>query len=151
MQNSEKTYPRSISKYLYKKDSPLSDLYKKALTIQEIDHNLKNILNPTLSSHFILANIKAEIAVIFVKSPAWATRLRYNIPTILDALNNQLNLKTIKTIRIKVQHPQSAKLSKNNSPVSLSKNTVQLLQETAKGIDDLELKNSLINLSKNYK
>ena len=98
-----------------------------------------------------MANIKAEIAVLFVNSSAWATRLRYNIPTILDALNNNLNFKTIKTIRIKVKHPEITKSSKIKKPLSLSKNTAQLLQDTANDINDPELSNCLIKISKNYK
>ncbi len=151
MQNSENTHPASFGAYLHKKNSTLSDLYQQALAFKEIDQSLKKFLDPSLSSHFILASIKTEVAIILVNSPAWATRLRYNIPTILEALNNELNLKQIKTIRIKVQHSESKRSSTKNKPVFLSKDTAKLLQDSANSINDSELKNCLIKISKNCK
>lgn len=150
MQNSENTTARSLKSYLYKKDSPLSDLYKKAQRIQEIDHKLKNHLDPSLRNHFELANIDTDVVVILVNNSAWATRLRYNIPAILDTINNQLNFKTVKTVRIKVKHLVTDNSNSVKHSIHLSKNTALFLEDAAQTISDSELSNCFLKLSKNH-
>ena len=149
MQNSENT-TKPIKLYLNNNNSTFSNLYKKALSIRELDHKLKNLIDPSLRNQFELANINAEIVVILVNNSAWATRLRYNIPVILNVLNNQLNFKNVKTVRIKIKQPISNKSSPVKRTVPLSKNAAQFLEDTANTIDDPDLRNCFLKLSKNH-
>ena len=150
MNTNEKNNAKSICTYIRNNKSPLHDLYKKAHDIQEMDHKLKKLLDPILQDHFELANLNADIAVLLVSSSAWATRLRYNIPTILNALNKVLNLNSVKTIRIKVKHSILDKPGINKKPIYLSNNAARFLNDTAKNFSDPELRACLIKLSKNH-
>jgi hypothetical protein len=142
-----KTLP--ISTLLQYKNSPFADLCKKANTIQEIDRKLKILLDPTLQDQFELANINADIAILLVNSSAWATRLRYNIPAILNALNKQLNFPSVKTIRIKVKKITPDTAVSNIKPIYLSDNSAQFLNEVANNFNDPQLRACILKLSKN--
>jgi hypothetical protein len=151
MKNSDrnnKTLP--ISKLLQNKHYPIADLCNKATSIQKVNQKLKKCLDPSLHNHFELANIKTDVATLLVSSSSWATRLRYNIPTILDALNNQLNFTSVKTIRIKVKKTVSTNTVLNKKPIPLSKKSAQLLADVANNLNDAELRACILKLSKNY-
>lgn len=140
----------SISNILEDKKSSLSTLYKKANSIQEIDSKIKNLLDPSLKNKFELANINKNTAIILANSSAWATRLRYNIPTILSILNNQLNFTAVKTIRVKIKKPVYESPVSNKKSAYLSDKTAHFLNETAKHFTDPELRQCILNLSKNH-
>ncbi len=139
-----------ISELLQDKRYPIANLCKKANSIQEIDHKLKKCLDPSLHDHFELANIKTDSVILLVSSSNWATRLRYNIPAILNALNNQLNFTSVKTIRIKVKKIIPDNATKPKKPMSLSKNSAQVLINVANNFTDPQLRECILKLSKNY-
>ncbi len=145
--NKHKTRP--ISNLLNDKNSSFADLYKKANSIQEIDHKIKKLLDPSLQDKFELANINADVAVLLVSSSAWATRLRYNIPAILNALNTQLNFNSIKTVRIKIKKPAPLipVLTKNTFYMSAS--SAQFLSDAASNFNDPDLRACILKLSQN--
>jgi len=145
--NKNKTLP--ISSLLNDEHCSFASLYKKANSIQEINRNLKNLLDPSLKNKFELANINADTAILLVSSSAWATRLRYNIPAILYAFNEQLNFTSIKTIRIKVKKPISENPALIKKSIYLSNNSAQFLNDVASSFDDPELRKCFINISKN--
>ena len=93
-----------ISSLLFNERSSLNNLYKKAIFSKKIDQKLKKFIDFDVKDHFQLSNIEKNVVTLVVDSPSWATRLHYNITKILDIMNNQLNFKTIKTVRIKVKN-----------------------------------------------
>lgn len=140
----------SIDSLLEEQGSSLSTLYKKAKSIKEIDGKLKKLLDQSLKDKFELANINNNSAILLVCSSAWATRLRYNIPAILDALNNQLNFTAVKTIRIKIKKHSYEKPVINSKPAYLSSSTAKFLNEAANNFTDPELRECILNISKNH-
>lgn len=139
-----------ISELLQDKRYAIADLCKKAKSIQIINQKLKKCLDPSLHDHFELANIKTDVATLLVSSSAWATRLRYNIPAILNALNNQLNFTSVKTIRIKVKTASPDNNVLNKKPILLSKNSAQVLVDVANNFSDPALRACILKISKNY-
>ncbi|GJM04353.1 MAG: hypothetical protein DHS20C09_03440 [marine bacterium B5-7] len=146
--NKNKTLP--ISSLLNDDHCSVAALYKKAISIQEIDRNLKKLLDQSLKDKFELANINADAAILLVSSSAWATRLRYNIPAILNAFNKQLNLTSIKTIRIKIKKSLPENSAVIKKPIYLSNYSAQFLNDVADSFSDPELRNCFLNISKNH-
>lgn len=146
--NKNKTIP--VINIINNKNSSLASLLEKASSIQEIDRSLKKLLDPSLQDKFELANINADVVVLLVSSSAWATRLRYNIPAILNILNKELNLASIRTIRIKIKKniPESPVLNKH--PIFISVNSAQFLNDVANSFSDPELRECILKLSKNH-
>jgi hypothetical protein len=140
----------SISELLHDKRYPIADLCNKADSIREMNHRLKKCLDPSLQNHFELANVNADIATLLVSSSSWATRLRYNIPAILDALNNKLNLTSVKTIRIKIKKVIPDNTILNKKPISLSEESAQVLIDVANNFSDPQLRACILKLSKNH-
>lgn len=145
--NKNKTLP--ISSFLNDGQSSFAALYKKANSFQEIDRNLKKLLDPTLKDKFELANINADTAILLASSSAWATRLRYNIPAILNVFNKQLNFTSITTIRIKIKKSVSDNSVLIKKPIYLSNNSAQFLNDVANNFTDPELRKCILNISKN--
>lgn len=149
--NNKKNICLPVSKLFNDEKSSIAKLCKKATSIQDLDHKLKKCLDPSLHDHFELANIKTDSVVILVSSSTWATRLRYNIPAILDALNNKLNFTSIKTVRIKVNTLLPETLSKPSRPIPVSENSARILRDVADNLSDQDLRDCFIKLSKNSK
>ena len=149
--NNKKNISLPVSKLLKDESLSITELCKKADIIQQIEQKLKECLDPSLHNHFQLANIKTDSVVILVHTSTWATRLRYNIPAILDALNNQLNFTAIKTVRIKVATLTPKNSYKPLEPISLSETSAQILRDIADNFSDSELRECFIKLSKNYR
>ena len=149
MNTDNKNKTLQISSLLTDDHCSFAALYKKANSIQEIDRNLKKLLDPSLKDKFELANINADAAVLLVSSSAWATRLRYNIPAILNAFNNRLNFTSIKTVRIKIKKSISENSASIKKPIYLSNNSAQFLNDVANSFDDPELRKCFLNISKN--
>jgi len=149
MNTDNKNKTLSISSLLNDDHCSFATLFKKANSIREIDRNLKKLLDPSLKDKFELANINEGVAVFLVSSSAWATRLRYNIPIILDAFNNQLNFTSIKTVRIKIKKslPENSVVTKK--PIYLSNNSAQFLNDIANNKHDPEIRKCILNISKN--
>lgn len=144
--NTEKNIA-AIGTLFKKKHSHIAVLYRKGLAILELDQRLKKHLPPGLQKHFELANVNKDIAVLLADSPAWATRLRYNIPAILDTFNNKLKINPVKTIRIKVKKPIAYNSVVNKKPLVMTTKTARYLSETAKNFHDPELQSAIKKLS----
>ena len=84
------------------RDENLADLCQRGLDLQSLDKKLKRRLDPGLQDYFELANIRGDVAVLLAASPAWAARLRYQVPLILAACR-ALGMDSVKTIQIKVR------------------------------------------------
>lgn len=84
------------------RDATLANLCQRGLDLQSLDKKLKRRLDPGLQDYFELANIRGDVAVLLAASPAWAARLRYQVPLILAACR-ALGMDSVKTIRVKVR------------------------------------------------
>ncbi len=139
-----------INIILKNENSIIAELYRRGLIIHQLDQKLKEILDPACRLHFELANIREDIIVLLVDTSAWATRLRYNIPAILDICHKQPELDSIKTVRIKVRKPTFSELKTKRKAVYISSKTAKFLNESAKMFNDSKLRRSFKALSENY-
>ncbi len=146
IQNHEKQAV-TISSLLNSDNSDLKSLVKKAQAIHDLGQKLQSLVEPALKSRFTLANINNGVATLITDSSAWATRLRYNIPAILDILNNELKLKTVKTIRIKVKPSSLEKNAAHNNRFSISGTSADFLKLTAENIGDREIRDCLLKIA----
>jgi hypothetical protein len=131
---------KHIDSLLNLDNAALKKLIKKAKIIQQSGQQLESILDPSFQGHYQLANINQDVATIIAESSAWATRLRYNIPSILDAFNNQMGLKSVRTVRIKIAPVQSTSMTASKkTKQKISHKTASFLKQTAESFSDKEL------------
>ena len=138
---------KKLNKLLFDEPSSIQNLVKKAQTIQQTGQKLQSLLEPELQNRFILANINQDVAVLHTQSSAWATRLRYHIPVILNILNQQLGLENIKTVRIKITPVLTEKVSPKRKQ-TLSSETANYLAQVAEGYSDSRLRDALLRISR---
>ena len=177
----KKLYPKSVSNILKNKKLLTYSVTEHALILQQLDRILQKILPEPLAQHCQVANIHTEplqqkngrlrdihskTLVLAASSPSWSSRLRFHVPEILKALQQDYEI-PVQNIRILVsQHLPHQHPSNNAEPdvgrirslegipqtfsskTLLSRASADLVRETADSIENLDLRNSLIRLSR---
>lgn len=150
---SDRTYnkPDTFTSLLNDKDSTLGKLYLHAGFLAHLEKKLCLFLGSPLNTHCSVVNFTDDTLVLHSDSAAWAAKLRYNIPAILNYMQNECNLTTLKTIRIKIKLPDHSRQpeSVRRKPV-MSKASAHFINQTAETMSDDDLRLSLLNLAKHY-
>jgi hypothetical protein len=126
----------------------LPRLVKRAQALQALDDHLGEYLTPLLKSHCTVAALRDDVLVINAHSPAWATRLRYLAPSILEFLHGRgEGLPSFRAIRIRVSLPEAILTAKPLPRPQLSVQTAIHLKHIAQSIPDPDLQSILARLS----
>lgn len=98
--------PLPIGSFLNSETGVLGNLIQQIELLKILNQNLTSFLDSPLNAHCTVANYANDIMVLHTDSPVWASRLRYILPQLLNFMQDQCGLVSIKTIRIKVMPPQ---------------------------------------------
>ncbi|MDQ7048566.1 MAG: DUF721 domain-containing protein [Enterobacterales bacterium] len=92
--------PQTISHLLNHPKGDVQALLDQLKRIEAINQCLPNLLGSALSQHCRISNIRKNILVLAVDSPAWANKLRFKLPQLLDQFRQQgfINLVNIEMI-----------------------------------------------------
>ncbi|MBF8268334.1 MAG: hypothetical protein HW386_43 [Gammaproteobacteria bacterium] len=146
---SDKYHPATINDFLSSRSQSLSKLVGQVSRILICQSRLRSELGPPLSEHLHVANYSNDSLMLHTDSPAWASRLRFNIQNILNIVRQNCGLNELKSVRIKVviQNTDSEPVKRMNC---LSQSTTKLIENTARSIKDHKLRTSLFNLAKHH-
>ena len=139
--------PAMLNRLLTERGSTLASLFAHAQRLARIQSELHARLPAALASHVTVANADDATIVIHTDSPAWAARLRYQIPAILDIAREYCALASVQNIRIKVKIPAVVSDPPAREPV-LSDRARRALLQSAEATDDPELQASLRRLAR---
>lgn len=148
-----KKYPAPIAKFLSSKATKLSPLISQAKRITQINIILNQSLDYEIAKHVQVSNIHNNQLRLIVDSAAWATRLRYKQSEIINRFKNFAITKSINAIHIKISpsnNPVSEKPKRHNN-IKLSKSSAELMAREIEVIDDENLKNALIRITRHAK
>ena len=123
-------------------------LRQKSEKIKPIQEFIDSFLDSDIARQFIVANSGRDHIVLMANSPAWATKIRYLVPLMLDNFARHEQLHWIKTIEIKLAKQTGTVASKSipkSSPPS--KRARQHIKEFAKSMDDESLASALERLA----
>lgn len=112
----------------------LDHLVRMLRSQQALLEEVRALLPGTLAQHCLHVRISGERLVIHVDSPAWASRLRFQANTLLQALRPRAP--NLKKVSIRILLPLSAEKSQQN-PSRRKRHSL------AQSIDDEELKRLL--------
>lgn len=106
--------------------------------IQHVEYirKLKIALIPYIpdiyQNHVTLANIRGNVLVLYANSSVWSTRLRYQIPELLETLSHDKNFDHINRIELKIR-PVSSEMEfiNKNQSVGISAQSRGRLLEAA--------------------
>lgn len=151
MSNKSTNKPVAFSSLFKSKNSELGTLCQHAAFLSDIEKNLLSFLGFPLNTHCKLANYANDTVILHSDSPAWAAKLRYNTPLILDLLRTRCRLNTLKTIRIKVNPPVSPASTLPVKRLTLSPASAEFISQVANSMTDDNLRLSLLKIAKHIK
>jgi len=90
-------------------DTPaLSALIEHARRFEALEALVRSWLPATLAPHVGVANLREDTLILSVKSAAWATKLRYEVPTLLAAARRHAPTRDVRDIKIRVRVDSAA-------------------------------------------
>jgi hypothetical protein len=110
-------------------------------------------LSGSSSLHCVNARLQRDTLIVHVDSPAWATRLRFQLGGLLPNLRKTPSLAGLQQIQIRIQ-PGAEKKPHGSEPSSsarLSEESAVLIRSLAAAIPDETLRASWLRLAKNSK
>ncbi|MEE9142003.1 MAG: DUF721 domain-containing protein [Gammaproteobacteria bacterium] len=85
-------------------DEPhLRDVLKRAAQMDNLLRLVRGLVDPALSPHIVLVNLRQRTLVVVVDSSAWAARARYAGRELIDALSEKQI--AVERVYIKVRPP----------------------------------------------
>ena len=124
----KKLYPQPVSNILKNRKLVTYSVTEHALILQQLNRLLQKILPEPLAQHCQVANVHADTLqqkhgrlknihsktlVLAASSPSWSSRLRFQVPGILKALQQDHDL-PVQHIRILVSQHLSNQHAPNN-------------------------------------
>jgi len=132
----------------------LNNLCTHAKGIYALNEKLQKYLDPSLRSHCTVANYSDETLTVNAETSAWASKLRYCVPDILNYAKHECGLTRLKSVRIKVSPSHNKSVRSNLSSTrsvkkaSLSKKSADFIENVATSIKDPALRKSILKISK---
>ena len=139
--------PRSIRSLLTQPTGPMQRLIAKLDQLVQINQALGKHLEAPLSHHCRIADFSPDGVVFHADSPVWSARLRYRIPSILDFLRRECQLRGLVSGQIRVRVAERDTSRPQARRLTLSAATSALVQSTAVSTRDPELRAALMRLS----
>ena len=132
--------PTSLNKLL-SRHAPLrrwlEDAQAQSLLMDQLIAQLPSAIRP----HCLGARLDEDTLVVLADSAAWATRLRYEVPRVLDQFG-------ARNLRIRVVPADKQPPDKARAQPSLPAEAAKALEQTAETVDDPELATVLRRLAK---
>ncbi|HEY5701898.1 MAG TPA: DUF721 domain-containing protein [Gammaproteobacteria bacterium] len=138
----------SVNSILENDKSALADLLQHIRRLQALDRELSTCLGQPLSGHCCIANITDDMLVLHADTSAWAAKIRYLTPNILEHIRRECQLPSLKSVRIRVL-PKQSEPQKQKSPVpGITARTSSFLEQAAVSTSDPELRTRFLKLAK---
>ncbi len=130
--------PRPISSHIGSNSGQLARLGRHCRLLKQIDNRLARLLPDDMASHVLVANFRAGSLVLQTDSPAWQTRLRFQVPQLQQQLAEDGLLGDLREIRVTTR-PQSTPTDRPQAPDSkpvkrqVSQKTAAVLRSLSQG------------------
>lgn len=143
--------PSPLSQLLHKaSNSSLNRILARAKGLQQLERRLLQCLDIEAATHCRLLNIEQGECVLGVDSAAWASRLRYQLPNLLECARRLEGLSGLRHIRLSLQEPTTplteASLPKRPAQ-RLSRESAMAVNECARHIEHEGLRHALQRLA----
>jgi hypothetical protein len=138
----------SVIEHLRRPKGPLAKLLAQTDKLQHINRIFNAYLPPHLHGHAMITTMSPKQWVVQTDSSAWATRLRYVLPNLREQMRDHLKKEVpLLTVRI-ITDSTVAKSASEPRRMQLTEETAQLLEGTARDMNDQRLGSALLRLSR---
>ena len=125
-------------------------LRQKSEKIKPIQEFINSFLDPDIASRFVVASADKDYIVLVADSSAWAAKIRYLIPLMLDNFARYEQLKWVKQIQVKIpKHDQYSNEQQHPKAMAPSQRSRRHINAFADSVDDEELAAALRRLAEN--
>lgn len=142
--------PRTLPElFTDQKNSSLDGIIRRGRQLHGLNILLGELLGTELATHCQLANIRNNTLILATDSSAWATRIRYMAPQLIQKLKGNKQLSGIDTVHVIITQPASPR--DTSLPVrraSMSESASECISQCAEGISDPQLSSALRHLAK---
>jgi hypothetical protein len=121
-------------------------LLERARKLSRFERAVLQLLPVELAAHCKVLNLKSEILVLATPSPAWAGRLRFAAPDLIERLKREFAV-DIRQVELRIQPPSVEPRTAAKPPLRISMASATLLAQTARGIDYPPLQEALLRLA----
>lgn len=140
--------PRSFPELLHGPDmTALEQLVQRGKQLRRLSSLIQEKLGPELEPHCNIANLRGNTLVLVVASTSWATRLRYQIPGLLQRLQLDERLGSITDIQIRVSPENTPRNTKQPRRATMSAEAAYCLRQCADSVEDERLSRALTHLA----
>jgi hypothetical protein len=137
----------AMGELLRSRPGRLAELCRRAGELARLQEVLRGGLPGPARDHLLVADFNETSLVLLADSPAWAARLRFQVPELLELARTSGGLPRLQTIRVRAtasipENPASPRRPQRSAAAA------QALRQTAGSISDTELRESLLRLSR---
>ena len=143
--------PKKIHKYLSGSKDELEKLITRAVEISHLNAKLHSILDNPLKNHCNIANYSDGNLIVLTDSPAWISRLRYQIPSLLKHLQQLPEFNELIQIKLRIQPKYTERKKRQLHREPISKIAASCLTTLADSVQDTELEAILRQLASHSK
>ena len=127
----------------------IKKLRQEGRKLEQVQAFINSFLDPVLSKRMMVGALGDDFIVLIAESPAWAAKIRYVIPLLLDNLALQDEFKSVKTIRIRTQkHDRPEPVKPAPRRLKLGRSAAQALEDSAGTMEDEAIAMALRRLSR---
>jgi len=121
-------------------------ILERARKLSRLERAVLQLLPAELATHCKVLNLKNEILVLAIPSPAWAGRLRFAATDLIRQLKCQYSLE-VRQVELKTQ-PENVEIQPiTRSPLTISMRSATLLAQTAETVNHPPLQEALLRLA----
>lgn len=130
-------------------NSLLRQLFRQAGAHRQLDRQLKDLLEEPLRSHVRVGVMRENSLVLVADSPAWAAKLRYQVPSLHSRIASHSAFPDIQTIRVKTAHSGTPPQRGADPPQRpLSKAAAEDVRNQARDLEDPVLREAVLRLAR---
>ncbi|MBE0509686.1 MAG: DUF721 domain-containing protein [Chromatiales bacterium] len=136
--------PRTLNKLIHASGNDTLDrLLLRGKQLLQIEHRVLACLDIEAATHCRLLNLRDGELILGVDSPAWSSRLRYQIPSLLDCARRLEGLAGLKAIQLKLLPKSEIPLTPPRENMQMSRESALTLQSCAQHISHPPLRVAL--------
>lgn len=144
--------PRAIVQFLATPGPDAIDAtIERGRQLLRLWQRMQPLLDAELASHCQLLNFRNGMLIMACDSTAWATRLRYQIPTLLKMVREITGQEALQDIRIKIQPVSQKPAPQSRKPAAITSHGAYCLKQCASTITDPALRRALERLAQHQR
>ena len=128
---------------------PLAGTLAHAASLKRLQPLVLKALPPDLAGHCQPANLRGKTLVIHADSPAWAAKMRFHAPQLVQRLRQESGLSKLARCEVRVSPASAPALSDKPVAAAISVQSREQLRTAAKGFKDPRLQTAFQRLAEN--